>query len=287
MAEGKESAFVFGKYRTSKQPLCDLHVHTVASDGTDTPEKVVSRAEKIGLKAIAITDHDAVEGILPAVKAASARLTLVPGVEISTEESNREIHILGYFINYNHPRLLELLSLLRRRRRDRAVQIVERLKKMGIAIDFEMVENLAGVGAIGRPHIARILAEIGAVPSAEAAFSHLIGRGCPAYVPRAKFTAVDAIRLIKEVGGVAVLAHPGVSQGEEVLGQLVSAGLSGIEVEYPEHTAGQREHFRKLAQRYGLIATGGSDYHGPDSRFPLGAAVVPFSVVQELQAAAR
>lgn len=266
---------------------CDLHIHTTESDGTDTPEEVVSRAVSLGLGAVAITDHDTVKGISRAVRAAAGRLMVVPGVEISTQDGDREVHILGYFIKSNNRALLEKLYEMHLRRRERMRKIVRRLRETGVPIEQERVAAMAGSGVVGRPHIARVLVEMGVVATVEDAFRRFLGRGCPAYVPRARFPTAGAVRLIREAGGVAVLAHPGLTHGEEIIDKLSASGLGGIEVEYPEHTAEQREFFHGLARRYGLIATGGSDYHGTNDRFPLGSAVVPYGVVRQLWASSR
>lgn len=265
---------------------CDLHIHTTASDGSETPAQVVERAIALGLGAIAITDHDTVDGIDPAEKAALGRIVVVPGVEISTEENDREVHILGYFIDPNHPLMAAKLLQLHRQRGERATEIVRRLQAQGVSVTIDEVKNLVR-GVVGRPHIAWILVQKGYVSSIDEAFQRWIGRGCPAYVPRARFSASEAVLLIRKTGGAPVLAHPGVSKSEGIIERLITVGLCGLEVDYPEHSKVQRAHLRRLAERYGLITTGGSDYHGPEHRFPLGAALAPLSVVEKLHAAAK
>ncbi|MEW6448066.1 MAG: PHP domain-containing protein [Bacillota bacterium] len=265
---------------------CDLHVHTTASDGSETPEEVVARAVALGLGAIGITDHDTVGGIDSAQKAARGRIVVVPGVEISTEEDDREVHILGYFINPLHPLISAKLRELHRQRRERVTEIVRRLQAQGVSITIGEVEKLAH-GVVGRPHIAWILVEKGYASSIDEVFARWIGRGCPAYVPRARFAPAEAVLLIRKAGGAPVLAHPAVTKSEGLIERLKAVGLCGIEVDYPEHSKVQRAHLRGLAEKYGLIPTGGSDYHGPQQRFPLGAALAPLSVIERLRAAAE
>ncbi|ACX52567.1 PHP domain protein [Ammonifex degensii KC4] len=266
--------------------LFDLHVHTMASDGAETPAEVVARAKSIGLAGIAVTDHDTVAGLAEALEAAKKEnLLVVPGVEISTEEGEREIHILGYFLDPTHPNLLATLRWLKEKRLERVVEMVRRLQNLGIPLTLEEVVAKVRVAA-GRPHVARVLVEKGVVASIEEAFQRFLGRGCPAYVPRARFSPVEAVKVVHQAGGVPVLAHPGLNSAEELLPELIKAGLQGIEVEYPEHTPEQRAYYRELASSFGLIATGGSDYHGPHYRHPLGAAVVTEEVVLALRRAA-
>lgn len=269
---------------------CDLHVHTTASDGTDSPELVVSRAREMGLTALAITDHDTVGGIEPALSASrQLSLTVLPGVELSTEEKGREIHILGYLIDPNAPALLEQLSLFRKARVERVVKMVDKLRALGLPVEEEQVLQLAGEGAVGRSHVARALVHVGAVNSTDEAFKKYIGKDRPAYVPRFRYTPGEAVRLIRAAGGVPVLAHPGLAGYDEVIPQLVGEGLQGLEVYYPAHSPAMIWHYERLCRRYRLVATGGSDYHGTKYRehHQLGATTVPDRVVQVLRELSR
>ncbi|MGO0122750.1 PHP domain-containing protein [Desulfothermobacter acidiphilus] len=265
----------------------DLHVHTTASDGSETPAQVVARAKSLGLAGIAITDHDTVAGLDEGLAAAQReRLAVLPGVEISTEAEDREIHILGYLFDPNHPNLLATLQWLKEKRLERVAEMVRRLRHLGLPVTLEQVVARVRVAA-GRPHVAQALVEAGVVSSIEEAFQCFLGRGRPAYVPRASFAPTEAVKAIRQAGGVPVLAHPGLNQAEKFLPELLAAGLLGIEVEYPEHSPEQRAYYRKLAASFNLIATGGSDYHGPHYRHPLGTAVVTEEVVRALERAAR
>ncbi len=269
---------------------CDLHVHTTASDGTDTPEKVVAEAQKLGLSALAITDHDTVNGILPAL-AAGRRLSfpVLPGVELGTEEGGREVHILGYLFDIHDSKLLERLALLRRSRVERVVKMVERLRSLGIPVEVEQVLELAGGGAVGRPHVGRALVQVGAVGTVAEAFEKYIGKDRVAYVPRYKYAPREAVHLIRQAGGVAVLAHPGLVRCDHLIPGLVAEGLQGLEVYYPGHSEEMVWHYQRLCRRYHLVATGGSDYHGPYHREynRLGAATAPDELIPILKELAR
>ncbi len=247
-----------------KEVAADLHVHTTASDGLYSPAEVAEMATTIGLSAIAITDHDTVDGIIPA-RRSSRRLEVIPGIELSTEYAGHEIHILGYYIDTGHPRLMRLLRELRQSRVGRAEKMVARLAELGYGIELERVCQIAGKAAPGRPHIARALLEKGFIESVRQAFDTLLAYGGPAYVERFKLTPCEAIELVKEAGGVAVLAHPGLSGVEALIEDLVKSGLQGLEARHPEHDAEQVERFSALAGALGLIVTGGSDYHGGQS----------------------
>ena len=264
----------------------DLHVHTTASDGTDSPERVVKLALQLGMEAVAITDHDVLEGILPAQKAAKDRnIDIVPGVELSTVHMNREIHILGYYMDLEDKRFLEYLAVFRNARVDRIIEMVNKLMGMGINISQERVFTIAGGGAVGRPHLAEALLETGVVSTINEAFEKYIGSGGSAYVPRFKFSPTDAVKLILSAKGVPVLAHPGLDGSVSSIADLVAAGLQGIEVYHPSHDLAQVSIYSDLARIHGLIVTGGSDYHGVQNydRSPLGSVTVTYKAVEKLK----
>lgn len=264
----------------------DLHAHSTASDGVLAPAELVRAAQAAGLTALALTDHDTVEG-LPEASAEAARLglRLVPGVELSTDATGREVHILGYFCHGDRPPLAHLLAEMRAARWQRLERMVAALAEAGVRLELERVAALAGGGAAGRAHVARALVEAGHAGSVEEAFQRFLVRGRPGYVPRRKLHPADAVRAVVAAGGVAVLAHPGLIGDDEVIPALRSAGLGGIEVYYPAHTPGQVAHYARLAGELGLVATGGSDFHGRGERWgDLGSVTVPDEVVDRLEA---
>lgn len=268
----------------------DLHVHTAASDGSLTAEEVVALALDVGLSAIAITDHDSVEGVSPALAAAvGTPLNVIPGVELSSSAGELDAHILGYFVDHDDEGLLSMLASLRATRLVRAEAMVERLSAAGYEITLGQVVALADHdGAVGRSHVARALVDSGQVDTVGQAFRDLIGRNGRFYVSKPLATPEQAVRTIRAAGGVAVLAHPGISGTEVLLDDLMACGLGGIEVYHVEHTPEQREHFARVASERGLLATGGSDFHGPGSvSGVLGAGGVPDGVVEELAALAE
>lgn len=271
--------------------MVDLHVHTRASDGGHAPEQVVLLAKEAGLHALAITDHDTTDGLPPAQEAAGQlNLELVPGIELSTQWNDHEVHILGYFINPSNPGLHEVLSSRQEGRYRRGRRILEKLVALGMPLEWEEVLAKAGDAAsLGRPHIAEVMIDKGYVASVDEAFTRFLGAGAPAYVPRAKFSPQEAIDLVLAAAGVPVLAHPGLIADPDLMQQLLREGkLQGLEVYYPSHDEETTRELAELCQRQGLIATGGSDFHGlpGDGRAPLGTCAVGDEILSALRQAA-
>ncbi len=269
----------------------DLHVHSNVSDGKYTPEEIVTKAAELGLAYLALTDHDSVDGIIPAMEAARAfpKLRFIPGVEISTDVPDGEVHVLGYFIDYTDKELGEALKRFRNSRQGRAQGMVAKLRRLGIDIDEERVQELAGDGTIGRPHIARAMLEKGYIETFTEAFDKYIGRDGPAYVEREKMMPEEAVALIIRSHGLPVMAHPfTVTEPEAMVASLKAAGLAGIEAYYKDNTDEQTAALVEMADKYGLIVTGGSDYHGIDEshEVALGGVEVPLEVVERLIALA-
>jgi predicted metal-dependent phosphoesterase TrpH len=270
----------------------DLHIHTTASDGKFTPEQIVNKSAESGLIYIAICDHDSIEGVAPAQVAAAnySGFTVISGVEINTDIPEGELHILGYLMDCNNQELRTNLERLRYSRIDRARKMIQKLHKMGVNIDYERVQEIAGTGSIGRPHIAQAMQEKGYINNFKEAFIKYISRGGPAYVERDKISPVGAIQLILNAGGIPVLAHPLTSNNyEPIIAELKSEGLAGIEVYYNNYSPDQIHELLRIAEKYDLISTGGSDFHGLDTlnESPLGTTEVPLEIAQRLISLAR
>jgi len=274
----------------------DLHLHTTHSDGSCTPTEVVSLAHQAGVTTLAITDHDIMTGVAEAIMAAEpCGIEVIPGVEISSIIGQSELHILGYFLDWQDPILNERFTTLRESRHRRNPQIVERLQALGIDITYDEVRTLAGSDSVGRPHIARALMDKQVVSSAKEAFDRFLANGKPAYVPRDLPNPAEAIQWIKAAGGLAVLAHPTwVKLADrslvELLRELKTAGLDGVEVYYSTHANRQIREYLSLAQQLGLLVTGGSDFHGltkPDIDVGIGKGTlhVPTSLLPKMKAA--
>lgn len=266
----------------------DLHVHTTASDGVLSPVEVVDKAYERGLCGIAITDHDTVDGLEPAIsyqKAKDLPIAVIPGIEMNTEADGQEIHILGYYIDYYNLGLKGRLQEIREARHERAEKMIDKLRGMGILVSFSQVENLAKGDLIGRPHIAQALMEKNYVCSIKEAFEKYIGRGKPAYVSRYKFLPQEAVDLIKKAGGISILAHPGLIKKQEVVSSIIKLGIEGIEVYYPEHSDRQINVFTELCRKNKLLITGGSDYHGngsEESRNRLGCSGIGKNLMKKI-----
>lgn len=245
--------------------MVDLHIHTTASDGILTPAQVVEEAGKLGLHAIAVTDHDTTAGVAEAVEAGKKLgVEVVPGVEINTEENNREVHILGFFIPYQDEGFEQRLREQREARVKRVYRILEKLDALGVHLDPEDVLSLR-VGeqaSVGRPHVAQALVAAGYLETIDQAFSYFLGRHAPAYVPREGIGTQEAVAFIKSFSGIPVLAHPGLLERDEWIPGFVEAGLMGLEAYYPRHDERMTQRYRDKARQLGLLVSGGSDFHG-------------------------
>jgi predicted metal-dependent phosphoesterase TrpH len=267
----------------------DLHSHTTASDGSLTPPELVREAARRGLRVLAITDHDSTDGLAPALNEATRHrpLLIVPGIEINCDVEGAEIHILGYCLDYETPWFQEFCRAQRQERRARVLRMTSRLGDLGLPIDPEEVFALVREGSAGRPHVAQVMVKRGYVKSVRAAFDQYLAAGKPAHVPREKLVPEDAVRLIRKAAGVPVLAHPGLSGRDELIPGLIQAGLMGIECYYREHSAVKTVNYLEICRAHGLVATGGSDFHGPAVRAAtLGVPAVPMACWEALRARA-
>ncbi len=268
----------------------DLHIHTDASDGLLSPSEVVDWAFKKRLRAIGITDHDTVSGIDNAIKSNSApdKLEIVPGIELNTELDGKEIHMLGYYIDYNNPWFLENLKRMQKARYNRAVTMIEKLNHLGVNINLKQVEEISKGSSIGRPHIARAMVEKEYVNSMAGAFERYIGIGGPAYVERFRLTTEDGINMIKEVGGIPVLAHPGLIADRKAIVKVLNLGVKGIEVYHPKHDPDIVKYLFYMAKERKLLMTGGTDCHGikQNGQPIMGSITIDYTKVLDLKRAA-
>ncbi len=276
-------------------PGIDLHVHSTASDGTLTPTEILARAEKLNLRAIAITDHDTIDGVKEVIEnSIPPAFEFLTGVEISTKSPSifpfsGSLHILGYKIQLDHPELNQALIALREARENRNPKILELLSNLGFHFTMEEVKDEVGTGQIGRPHIARLMIARGIVKDINEAFDRFLGKNKPCYVDKYRIESEAAIELILKAGGIPVLAHPGLLKTEDsqsienLVSTLKKAGLAGIEAFYPGHQPDQTAHYIDLSRQYDLLVTGGTDFHGalyPDVE--MGTARGDFFVPYEL-----
>jgi len=274
----------------------DLHSHTTASDGTLSPRELVSAAAARGVRVLAVTDHDSTDGVRDAVDEAAKHppLTIVPGLEINCDApgapgaAGAEVHVLGYYVDLEAVWFQDFLREQRVERVARVHRIAARLAELGMPIDPAEVFAIVKEGSAGRPHVAQVMVQRGYVTSVREAFDRYLHANGPANVPRRRLTPAEAVRVIRRAHGVPVFAHPGLADRDALIPELVQAGLMGIEAIYAEHSAAQTAHYKGLCRAHGLVATGGSDYHGERSgrTNALGHPPVPMSVWEELKAAA-
>jgi predicted metal-dependent phosphoesterase TrpH len=250
--------------------LIDLHMHTTASDGTSSPEALVESAWQVGIRTMSVTDHDTMAGVAPATVAAAARaMTVIPGIEITAVHGGRDVHVLAYFLAEDAPGLQEMLRSQRRNRIERAREIASRLAALGAPIDVEpLIEGASKGGgkALARPQIARALIAAGHVGSVAEAFEKYLSETSPAYIPHQGASPVDVVELVAAGRGLASLAHPGYTKKDEIIPDLVSAGLGAIEVFHSSHDAADEARYLALAEHHGVGVSGGSDYHGEGTR---------------------
>jgi len=274
----------------------DLHSHTTASDGALAPRELVRKAAQHGVRVLAITDHDSTDGLREAIEEAAKPppLEIVPGLEINCDVpagprgGPSEVHVLGYCVDWEADWFQQFLREQREERRARVFRIAARLAELGMPIEPDEVFALVREGSAGRPHVAQVMVTRGYVKSVREAFDKYLHAGGPANVPRKRLTPAEAVAIIRRARGVPVLAHPGLAGRDDMIPELVQAGLMGIETYYPEHSASQTAAYRAMCATLGLVATGGSDYHGPaigKANAP-GTPAIPMSVWHELRSRA-
>jgi len=266
----------------------DLHLHSHFSDGTYQPVELAEEARRHELAAIALTDHDSVEGCAEAARACErAGVEFVAGTELTAEEAGDEVHLLGYFIDTQNAKLLSQISRFQEVRQNRIREMVARLNRLRVPLSADAVFALANCRAPGRPHVARALVEARLCGTLDEAFERFLKRNRPAWVPKFKMGGREAIELVHQAGGVAVLAHPGLNRSDAVIPVLVEAGLDGIECYHTKHSPSMAAHYLELAGKLDLLMTGGSDCHGLSKGKPLmGTVRVPYQYLEALRSRA-
>lgn len=268
-------------------PFADLHLHTLFSDGTFTPEELAARGKDEGLVAMSLTDHDTIEGCpRMAVACASLGIEFIYGTELTAEFEEREVHLLGYCLDPQNEKLLAEMKKFQAVRQSRIQEMTERLNKINIPLQPETVFKLANCRSPGRPHVARALVQEGFCPSMEDAFERYLKKGKRAWVPKCKISALDAVALIHGAGGLAVMAHPGLNHCDEIIPVLAGQGIDGLECFHTKHTPKMAKRYMKLAGQLNLLVTGGSDCHGFSKGKPaIGGVKLPVVYFEKLKAA--
>jgi predicted metal-dependent phosphoesterase TrpH len=268
--------------------FADLHLHTSFSDGTYSPEQLAAQAVRHQLAAVALTDHDTVEGCAPTAHACTAAgLEFLCGTELTAEHHGHEIHILGYCLDIQSPKLLAEIGKFQDVRQNRIREMVRLLNRINVPLQVDAVFALANCRSPGRPHVARALVEARLCGTLDEAFERFLKKNRPAWVPKFKMSGAEAVALIHEAGGVAVMAHPGLSHADEAIPGMVDSGLDGIECFHTKHSTATAEHYLQLADRFHLLVTGGSDCHGVSKGKPvMGVVKLPYQHVERLKARA-
>jgi len=263
----------------------DLHLHTNFSDGTYTPEELAGHAARCGFKAVALTDHDTMEGCERMGNACRERgVEFIPATELTAELGGHELHMLGYFLDSKNARLQGELAKFQEVRQQRIVEMVVRLNQLGVPITTESVFKLANCRSPGRPHVARTLVQGGWCSGLDEAFERFLRKGKPAWVPKFKISASEAIELVHQAGGLAVLAHPGLNHNDDLIPPLVEAGMDGIECFHTKHSTTMTQRYLEMADQLQLLVTGGSDCHGMSKGKPLiGSIKIPYECVERLR----
>jgi 3',5'-nucleoside bisphosphate phosphatase len=265
--------------------FADLHLHTNFSDGTFTPEELVFQAQKAGLACIAVTDHDSVEACARAAAACtSVKMEFISGTELTAEYDDTELHLLGYFLDTHSEKLLTEIARFQVVRQNRIHEMVARINELGTPLQAESVFALANCKSPGRPHVARAMVKAGLVKNLDEAFERFLKKGRPAWVPKSKISALEAIELIHQAGGLAVMAHPGLNRTDNIIPALVAVGMDGIECFHTKHSTAMSERYLEIADKYHLLVTGGSDCHGFSKGKPLiGTVRLPYEHVEKMK----
>jgi hypothetical protein len=267
--------------------FADLHLHTQFSDGTFTPEELAGHGASLGFAALALTDHDSVEGCARmAAACAAAGIEFIVGAELTAEHKDTEVHILGYFLDPENQTLLTEIARFQTVRQQRIHEMVARLNEVNVPLKVESVFALANCKSPGRPHVARALVKERLIGNLDEAFEKYLKKGRPAWVPKTKVSALESIGLIHQAGGLAVMAHPGLNRTDEIIPALVDAGLDGIECFHTKHSTSMSERYLEIAEKYHLLVTGGSDCHGFSKGKPLiGGIKLPYEHVEKMKQA--
>jgi len=273
-------------FKIKRPKYADLHIHTDRSDGILPPEQIVLKANKAGLSAVSITDHDTLDGIEPAFSAGKRHnVEIIPGLELSAEYNGEELHILGYFVDWQNQALIERLQIFRDARNERALKIMDKLKLLGVDIEHNEVFRITELDYIGRPHLAAAIVKNGYADTISDAFDKFLGNNAPAYIPKMAFSPSEAIKMILDSDGIPVWGHPGTLK-EDVLKELISYGLMGIEAYHSYNSNQLTDYYYDIARKNNLLVTGGSDFHGfENSRRSLGDMRLPYEYVEELKEA--